>query len=93
MVRAFLREGIALKSKLSRLLVAGNFDHPPLPLDQLELAEPQQVLDMILALGGALPGKPGVLALEGGQLELPEMMLEQDLRRVAHRAVPEIRLM
>jgi hypothetical protein len=68
-------------------------DHPPLPLDQLELAEPQQVLDMILALGGALPGKPGVLALEGGQLELPEMMLEQDLRRVAHRAVPEIRLM
>ncbi len=68
-------------------------DHPALPLDQLQFAEPQQVLDMVLALGGALPGEPGVLGLEGGQLELPEMVLEQHLRRVAHAAVPDIGLM
>lgn len=68
-------------------------DHPAFPLDQLELAEPQQVLDMILALRSALPGKLGVLGLEGGQPELPEMMLEQHLGRVAHGAFPDIRLM
>jgi hypothetical protein len=59
---------------------------------QLELAEPQQVLDMVLAFGRALPGKFGVLGLEGGQLELPEMVLEQHLGRVAHAAVPVMRL-
>ena len=67
-------------------------DHPAFPLDQLELAEPQQVLDMVLAFGRALPGKFGVLGLEGGQLELPEMVLEQHLGRVAHAAVPVMRL-
>ena len=43
---------------------------------------------MVLAFGRALPGKLGVLGLEGGQLELPEMVLEQHLRRVAHAALP-----
>src|SRR6056297_194585 len=67
-------------------------DHPPFPLDQLEFTEPQQVLDMILALGRTLPGKLGMLGLEGGQLELPEVVLEQYLRRLAHEAAPDISL-
>ena len=67
-------------------------DHPAFPLDQLKLAEPEQVLDMILALGRTLAGKLGVLGLEGGQLELPEMVLEEHLWRVVHAAVPDIRL-
>jgi hypothetical protein len=84
MVKALLSDGIALKSKLSRLLVAGSsprgrhrfearggrgldapLDNPPLTLDQFQLAEPEQVLDMILALGRALPGQLGVFAVEG----------------------------
>jgi hypothetical protein len=67
-------------------------DHPAFPLDQLEFAEPEQVLDMILALGGALPGQLGILALERRQLELPEMVLEEHLGRIVHAAVPDIRL-
>jgi hypothetical protein len=47
---------------------------------------------MVLAFGRALPGKSGVLGLEGGQLELPEMVLEQHLGRVAHAPVPDMRL-
>jgi hypothetical protein len=45
-----------------------------------------------MRLGSALPGKFGVLGLEGGQLELPQMVLEQHLGRVAHAAVPDMRL-
>ncbi len=48
---------------------------------------------MILALGRALPGQLGVFAVEGRQAELLEVVLEQHLRRVVHRAVPDIRLM
>lgn len=40
------------------------FDHPAFPLDQLQLAEPEQVLRVILALGRALPGQLGVFALK-----------------------------
>jgi hypothetical protein len=47
---------------------------------------------MVVAFGRALPGKSGVLGLEGGQLELPEMVLEQHLGRVAHAPVPDMRL-
>jgi hypothetical protein len=112
MVRTLLSEGMALKSKLSRLLVAGSepscrhafetdgersldaaFDHPAFPLDQLQLAEPEQVLRVILALGRALPGQPGVFAVEGRQAELFEMVLEQHLRCLAHAPAPDIRLM
>jgi hypothetical protein len=69
------------------------FDHPALALDQLQLTEPQQVLHMVLALGRALPGQLGVLALEGWQAELLEMMLQQHLRCIAHATAPDIRLM
>ena len=31
-----------------------SFDHPPLAFDQLELAKPQQIVSMVLALGGTL---------------------------------------
>ena len=45
-------------------------DHPTLTLDQLQLAEPQQILHMVLVLGCALLGQLGVFALEGWQPEL-----------------------
>jgi hypothetical protein len=112
MVRTLLSDGIAVNSKLSRLLVAGSsprgrhrsearggrcldatFDHPSLALDQFQLAEPQQILDVILAFGPALPGQLGVFAVEGRQAELLEVMLKQHLRRRAHAPAPDIRLM
>ena len=65
-------------------------DHAALALDQLEFAEPQQVLHVIAALGRALPGELGVFALEGRQPELLEVVLQQHLRRVGHAAVPGI---
>jgi hypothetical protein len=41
----------------------------------------------MLGLGRALPGKLGVLGLEGRQLELSEMVLEQHLRHVVQQYV------
>jgi hypothetical protein len=69
------------------------FDHPAFPLDQFQFAEPEQVLDMILAFGRALPGQLGVFVVDGRQAELLEMVLKQHLRRVVHLAVPVTRLM
>ena len=87
---------MALKSKLSRLLVVGELcrldaalDHPAFALDQLQFAQSEQVLDMVLALGRTLPRQLGVLALEGWQLELLEVVLQQHLRAYRScRAVP-----
>jgi hypothetical protein len=52
-----------------------------------------RILDVILALGRALPGQLGVFAVEGRQAELLEMVLEQHLRGLAHARAPDIRLM
>ena len=89
------RRQMPAKSKLSRLFTAGNLrlldpplDHPPLPLDQLQLGQPQQVAGMVDALGGALPGELVVLAQEGRQLQRLQVMGEQNLRRVGHDAAP-----
>jgi hypothetical protein len=74
--------GIALKSKLS-----------PLAVDQLKLDQPGQELHVILPLGGALAGELGVLPEEGGQLQRLEVMVEQQLRSVAHAGPPPMRHM
>jgi len=60
---------------------------------QFELAEPEQILRVILALGRTLPGELGVFAVEGRQAELLEVVLKQHLRGLAHLAPPDIRLM
>ena len=68
-------------------------DHPPLPLDQLQFGKPEQIADMIDALGGALPGELVVLAQEGRQLERLEVVGEQKLGGVTHDATPLSRSM
>jgi len=45
-------------------LLDAPLDHPPFPLDQLQLGQPQQIADMINAVGGALPGQLVILAQE-----------------------------
>ena len=52
------------------------FDHPALALDQLQLAKPQQILHMILALCRALAGQLAIFALEGRQSQRLEVMLQ-----------------
>ena len=52
------------------------FDHPALALDQLQLAKPQQILHMILALRRALAGQLAIFALEGRQSQRLEVMLQ-----------------
>ena len=70
-------------AKLAQQCAAESKDHVQylLRLCELELIE------------RALPGQLGVLALEGRQPELLEMVLQQHLRCIAHAAVPDIRLM
>ena len=88
-------DGIAAKSKLSRLFTAGKrawrmrrSTSPPLALQQLELGQPQQVGGVVHALRRALPGELVVLAQEGRQLQRLEVVRQQDLRGVAHAAPP-----
>ena len=62
------------------------FDHAALPVDQLQLDEPQKIAGVVHAVAGALARHLLILAQHGGQLELLEVMGEQDLRRAARRA-------
>ena len=63
-------------------------DEAALAVDQLQLHQPGQELDMIQALGSALARQFLVLAQEGRQLQLLQMMLEQDARRLSHGRRP-----
>jgi len=63
---------MAVKSKLSRLLTAGNFaslirrfDSPSFPVDHLQLRQAQQVAGIIDRVGGALTGHLVVLTQKG----------------------------
>src|SRR5438270_12815445 len=67
-----LSEGIAVKSKLSRLFTVGN--------------RASLMRRSIDALGGALLGELVVFAQERRQLKRFEVMGEQQLRRLAHDA-------
>ena len=91
-----LSEGIAAKSKLSRLLTAGNratLHHASLSIDQLQFGEAQQKADMVETLGGALPSKLLILAQERRQLERLQVMSEQKLGRIGHDDAPASKLM
>ena len=66
--------GIASKSKLSRVLCAGNrcrldppIDHAGLAVEKLQLDQPRQIADMIDVLIGALPRDLLMLAQDRGQ--------------------------
>ena len=94
------RLGIALKSKLSRLLTAGNraaliptLDHPALAVDELQLHEAGEKADVVQAFGRALTGQLLIFPQEGRQLERLEVVGEQDLGGVGHAASPETRHM
>ena len=94
-----MSEGIAAKSKLSRLLTAGNrFLDPTLrrasfSIDQLQFDEAQGKAGMVETLGSALPSKLLILAQERRQLERLQVMTEQKLGRIGHNDAPVSKLM
>src|SRR6516225_8698185 len=91
MTRALFNDGSAAKSKLSRLLTAGNLAalmRRSTMLYQLQLGQPQQIAGIIGALGGALACQLVVLAQERRQLERLEVMRQENLRGVGHAAAP-----
>jgi hypothetical protein len=53
------------------------FDHAALAVDELQLGQAQQEARVVQGLGGTVAGKLLVLAQEGRQLELLEVMREQ----------------
>ena len=68
-------------------------DHAALAVDQLQLGQAQQEAAMVLTLCGTEAGNLLMLAQEGRQFELLEVMGEQDLRGFAHGRDPASRLM
>ena len=94
-----LSDGMALKSKLSRLLTAGNLaclirrsTIRRSRVDQFQFSEADEIAHMVGALGGALAGQLVVLAQKGRQLQGLEVMDQQQLRRIGHDEPPPNRL-
>jgi hypothetical protein len=96
------REGVeveafeALHGRELRSLDAA-VDHPRLTVEQFELDQPGEVADMIHALCGALAGELLMLAQDGGQLQLLQMVAQEDLRHLldgaGHQVLPVISAM
>ena len=84
---------MAVKSKVSRLLTAGNLrrldpplDHAAFAVDQLQFDQAQQIAGMIDAVAGAFAGDLVVFPQNRRQLQLLEVMRQQNLRRAAGRS-------
>ena len=82
--RRVFNDGIARNSKVSRLFTTGNVAAlmrrsvgPLLAVEQLQLAEAEQVAWTVQAFLGAVPGHFVVLAQKGGQAQGLEMGVEQ----------------
>src|SRR4029450_2974542 len=56
-------------------------DHAPFTIDEFEFGEAQEEADMIETLAAGFSGELFILAEEGRQFKLAQMMREQDLRR------------
>ena len=93
------RDGMAVKSKLSRLFTAGEpriadaaLDQASFLIQQFELGQPEQVARMIDAVGRApLPGQFIVLPQKRRQLQLFQVVGEQNLGRGRHATPPVVR--
>jgi len=75
----------ALDRRKARLANAP-FDNAPFPIDEFQLDQSQEIGSVIDPLARRFPGHLVVLAQDGRQLQLFEMMREQELWRSARRA-------
>ena len=92
-----LESAICLLGEIGYRSVAITLDHSALTVDQFQLGEAQQEARVVHVLRGTESGKLLMLAQEGRQLELLEVMGEQDPRLsimggLAHGRDPPIRL-
>jgi hypothetical protein len=86
-----LSDGMAAKSKLSRLFTAGNrasLIRRSTMRRSRSISSSSAKADVIEALGGALPSELVVFAQECRQLERLQVMSEQQLGRIGHDAAP-----
>ena len=81
--RDLFTEGMAVKSKVSRLLTAGNRaaripppHHALVAVDEFQLGQPQQVLGMVHTFGGALGRHLPVFPEEAGRLQLLQVVFQ-----------------
>ena len=63
--------------------------HAPVPVDEFQFRQPEQVLGVIHTLGGALRGHLPVFPEEAGQLQFLKVMFQQQRRPVVHAALPD----
>ncbi len=85
-------EGIEALHRREAGLLDAPFDQAALTVDQFQLREAQQIAHVIDALGGALAGDLVVFPEEGRQPQLLQMMIQQNLGRIAHDPPPDNRL-
>ena len=78
MTSCLFTEGMARKSKVSRLLTAGKrggpdpaLHHALVSVNEFQFGETQQVVRVVHILGGALGGQLAVLPEEGGEAVVP----------------------
>jgi hypothetical protein len=67
-------------------------DHASFAFNQFQLAQAQQVGNMVLVLRRTLLGQFVILVLECRQAQLFEVVLQKDLRGVGHAGTCDIRL-
>ena len=86
-------DGMAGKSKASRLLIGGEArcldpasHQAVMSVYELQFRQPQQVVRIVHALRGALRRDLAVLPQEGRQLQLLQVMFQQQCRSVTHDA-------
>jgi hypothetical protein len=79
---ALFTDGMARKSKLSPGLPDAALGGPSFAVQQLQLGHAQQVAWIVHLLDRALPRHLVVLAQDGGQPQLLQVMFQQQLRSV-----------
>ena len=100
MTSALFTDGMAVKSKVSMLLTAGEAGSPDPPLhhalvavDEFQFAQPQQIGWVVHSLGGALGRHLPVFPEEAGQFQFLQMVFQQQRRPVVHAALPDSNVM
>ena len=94
-------EGMAGKSKVSRLFTAGkraartrrSTMRSLVPVYELKFGQAQQVLRVVHTLGGALGRHLPIFPQEAGQLQFLQMVFQKQCGTVAHAALPDSNVM
>ena len=91
---ALFTDGMAVKSKVSKVLTAGEAGGPDPPLhhalvavDEFQFRQPEQVPWVVHSLGGALARHLAVFPEETGQFQFLQMVFQQQRGPAVHAAL------